>query len=413
MDGPKTLRRLRHAAFASLVLMGWHAIPAPAVAIEVQCIEASRYKYLYQLFDNDRQRLAAYLKIDAKRLPDGEICRAVIVSGPISARPKAKTSQLDSDSARLLRAIEQNGGWLATLYLLSSGGNVRMGMELAQLTRMFWLKTVSLNERDFPYYPDFGLVHLERPRVPPKRVAKSDKAETEAPKRVDRLSDMPPPEPIEELAAGWSTYQKVAPYRVKGPQKAGRCASACTFMHVAGIDRSGVAYVHRPRFSAKKTETDKRERLDTDLTMTQTLEGLQRSEAGIVALYQQMDAGGPIIRLFESTTTATVQPSLTERFPRYVSDYLNAKCGGDAVALERREANVRAALGKQPADKARIEKVLSQTRSKRGSVESCVAGSHEAERLAQFAKHCPGGTCNGKAIETFVENRVKALRERK
>ena len=36
-----------------------------AKAIEVQCIEASKYKYLYQMFDNDRAKFAEFLRVSA------------------------------------------------------------------------------------------------------------------------------------------------------------------------------------------------------------------------------------------------------------------------------------------------------------------------------------------------------------
>jgi hypothetical protein len=245
-------------------------------------------------------------------------------------------------------------------------------------------------------------------------VRRTDKSSGDAVKRSDRLSDMPPPEPVRELAAGWRRYQKIAPYRVKGPQKANRCASACSFLYVASIDRHGLVYVHRPRFGTKKTagKADKNKRIDTDRTMTDTLEGMQRSEASIIALYRQMDAGEAILRLFERTSSATVTPALSERFPRYIADYLRDKCGGDAIGLERTEAAARAALAKN-ASNVRAEKALNEVRAKRNRVETCVAASHEAERLTQFAKYCPGGVCDRKAIGNAVRSKVNALRGKK
>ncbi len=409
------LQWLRRAAGAFALFVGWFATGEPAAAIEIECIEASKYKYLYQLFNNNRARLAAFLNVDAKRLPDGEKCRAAVIRGGIVSASVAKKSGSLPDSAKLLQVIEQNGGWLATLYLISGGGNVAMGMELAQLTRMFWLKTVSVNEQEFPYYPDFGLLAVERPVPPATRARKSATAEAQRSKRSDRLSDMPPAEPVRELAAGWRAYQKAVPLQVKTKGK--RCASACSFLHVAGIDRSGVVYLHRARFSPPKAvgkdeDKNKGKRIDTDRTMTDTLEGMARSEASVRALYQQMDAGENVIRLAESTSSATVRPGLASRFPRYVADYLLDKCSGDAVALERREAQVRAALEKKT-DEDGLKKTLKQVRSKREQVETCVAGSHEAERLTQFAKHCPGGTCNRKAIMSTVTSKVKELRKQK
>ena len=47
-------------AFSALLLPGLRS----AAAIEVKCVEASRYKYLFQIFGNDRQRFANYLQIN-------------------------------------------------------------------------------------------------------------------------------------------------------------------------------------------------------------------------------------------------------------------------------------------------------------------------------------------------------------
>jgi hypothetical protein len=407
-------QRLRAAAVMLALLGGWCLSSPPARAIEIECIEASKYKYLYQLFNNNRARLAAFLRVDARQLPDGEKCRAVIIRGRVDSASASKEAGSLPDRTKLLQAIEQNGGWLATLYLISGGGNIAMGMELAQLTRMFWLKTVAVNEQEFAYYPDFGLLALERPVPPVRRARVSGKVKAEPRKRADRLSDMPPAEPVRALATGWRNYQKAAPLQVK--TKGRSCASACTFFHVAGIDRSGVIYLHRGRFSPAKSagkdkDKGKSKQIDTRRTMTSTLEGMSQAEAAVRALYDQMDAGPEVVRLFQDTSTITVRPGLPARFPRYVTDYLWDKCDGDAIALERREAQLRTALEKK-SDDENLRKSLDQVRSKREQVETCVAASHEAERLTQFAKYCPGGTCNRKAIMTAVQSKVKPLWKR-
>src|SRR5437868_6669965 len=69
------------AAFAGFSLLLLAA--APAHAIQVRCIEASRYKYLYQIFDNDRDRFAAYFGVNVDQLPGPEVCRAVLVTAGI------------------------------------------------------------------------------------------------------------------------------------------------------------------------------------------------------------------------------------------------------------------------------------------------------------------------------------------
>jgi hypothetical protein len=127
-----------------------------ALAIEVECIEASKYKYVYRIFGNDPAKFAAYFKLGPSRgkLPDGELCRAALLSGGIGPEPE----ELD----KLLRVIAANRGWLATIYLNSGGGDVWMGYRLAVTVRDFRLKTSVLN-RDGAYLPDFALPPLEAP----------------------------------------------------------------------------------------------------------------------------------------------------------------------------------------------------------------------------------------------------------
>lgn len=304
--------------------------PQAAKAIEVQCIEASKYKYLYQMFDNDRAKFAEFLRVSASALPDGEVCRAGIITGKIEMSKEAREDGRDSDYKTLLSFIERNRGWLSQLYLASGGGNIGMGLGLAEVTRMFWLKTRSVEGKSFSYRPDF---------IP--------------------------------TAPASQQWFKLAELTVTSGN--GRCASACTFMHMAGIDRQGPAYVHRGRPGKPG-----------DKSMTEIMEGLDRSEDKILALYRKMDAGEEAIRLFQETTTYTVAPVVVARFPRYVADLLRSKCGVAAVQ----------AYDPQAAERIEIER--------------CVASAHEKERLAQFGKYCRS-SCDRSAITTAVKAKLDQL----
>ncbi|MGH6767600.1 MAG: hypothetical protein ACRECO_01120 [Xanthobacteraceae bacterium] len=413
-DRPPMLRQWMCLAAYAFALAGWLASVRPAAAIEIHCIEASKYKYLYRLFDDDRRKAAAFLRVAPSSLPDGEICRAAIVTGSMISPQKAKKAKQTVDSIKLLRAIERNRGWLATLYLASGGGSVGSGITLAKLTRLFWLKTVSLEDKVFPYHPDFGVLPVALPRPAAKRAKVKVKAKAEG-AAAQPKQPSPPPEPIGDLAAGWRAYLQAAPYRVEVPTKRPRvgCASACTYPHVAGIDRRGVMYVHRPRFGSKQDAKKSKHRLDMEMSMTDTLKGMQRSEATIIGIYREMDAGDEVIRLFERTPTATVRPIAAERFPRYVADYLRDKCGADVVALERREIRIRAELAKSPENAERLRALLGEVRARRGQVETCVAVAHEAERLKQFAKYCSGATCNRKAIAADLGMKKRSAPKKK
>ena len=89
--------------------------------------------------------------------------------------------------------------------------------------------------------------------------------------------------------------------------------------------------------------------------------------------------------MFERTSSATVRPSLAARFPRYVADYLVDKCGGDAIALERHEAQARAALDKNSSNDERVQKALKQSskQARPGGHHRCVARSRAIDAVRQ------------------------------
>ncbi len=94
-----------------MVLTSWVVRPQTARALEVQCIEASKYKHLYLIFGNDRRKLAQYLRLNEANLPDAEACRALFVSGPMEPRARSRELGQPSDSDKLLQAIAENRGW--------------------------------------------------------------------------------------------------------------------------------------------------------------------------------------------------------------------------------------------------------------------------------------------------------------
>src|SRR3954467_14301561 len=144
-----------------MVLTSWVVRPQTARALDVQCIEASKYKHLYLIFGNDRRKLAQYLRLSETDLPDAEACRALLVTGVMEPRARSRELGQPTDSDKLLRAIAENRGWLATIFLASAGGNIGTGLILAEITRMFWLKSEAPDHPSFTYWPDF----ITRPAV--------------------------------------------------------------------------------------------------------------------------------------------------------------------------------------------------------------------------------------------------------
>jgi hypothetical protein len=377
-------RFMRPLLFVTLVLCFAHDfVIGRATAIEVQCIEASKYKYLYQIFGGDSKKFAAYLQLDAGKLPNPEHCRAALISGRIEA-PQAK------DADKLLAVITQNQGWLAALHLASGGGKIGTGYQLGFLARNFWLKTytVSTLGSTLVYEPDFF--------VPPLTIGS-----TPAP--------APEPSPETGPAEGWQGYlaaqKKLAPVSVSNRG----CASACGLIQVAGVDRFGLVHVHRSRYSGNDSF------IDLSKSMSATNEGLMQSEEVQVSYYRQMDPGPDFIRLYQSTPPETVTPAEVTRYPRYVADYLNAKCNADVGQLQRLERQLRITTNDLGSPlfglwikTDQLREAAKKVREQRSQAEQCVAAAHEKERLATFAKLCGNG-CDRQKVLATVDGKIREL----
>jgi hypothetical protein len=352
-----SVARLRPTTLALACLLSAAALQS-AAAIEVKCIEASRYKYLYRIFGGEAHRFAEYLQVGGVQPPDPDMCRAVLVTGVIEPHRHGNPDD-DPDFERLAQVIAANRGWLAALYLSSPGGTVGTAMRLAVLTRMFWLKTYAPG-RTFSYVPDF--------LGPPDFSTVADEFGELA---VPRL----PP----AFIAGWRAYADAvrAHARIDLPTGRARCTSACTYPLVAGVDRIGTPFVHRGR----RASASQRDGSDAEASIADAIELLQRSEARVVALYRHMDAGEELIRLYQSTATTVVAPAPMTRSPRFLADHLRQVCKVDVNA-----------------PRVEIPELTAQ----------CIAAAHEKERLRQFTRHC-AEACSPAALLSLVRTRLQAI----
>ncbi len=379
-------RALRGTVGAVLVFAGI-AAAGPARALDVTCIEASRYKYLYRIFDNDRARFAEFFGADARRLPPPEACRAVILTGTIDKPQRGESQGTDFD--RLLAAIESGRGWLTTLYLATPGGNVGMGLRLANLTRMFWLNTYAVDGPSFDYVPDFLGAHGPGSAPEP----------------------LPP-----ELQQGWESYRAATgalSHIELASRRERRCVSACTFLHAAGIYRHGPAYFHRARRGRSHKQRDGGT-AETS-SMADMLEGLQKTEQRIVAHYRKMDSGEEAIRAYESTATQTTARAKLPAFPRYIGDYLRKLCHTHPRrgAGERMAVRERSGAG-EVADNAKPSADREQGAEKHGlSIEArqCIAAANTREQHNQYAKLCYDG-CDRATLIRETTRRIRALMPR-
>jgi hypothetical protein len=268
--------------------------------------------------------------------------------------------------------VAQGGGWLATLYLGSGGGSVATGMRLAELTRMFWLKSISPNSKSFIYQPDL---------IPHGVEATATVAQS-----------------VPGLAAYRRSVQAIEQSTFDGK---GRCASACSFIHVAGIERRGTMHVHRSKPGKSQ---------DPDEPIIDEMERLQQSEARIVALYRRMDTSEATVETFRATPAAKLTPTVAMRSPRYVADALRRRCKADPGELEEQEAKLVAEIAQaipNSSNAGALRTQLAKLQMRRIPIEQCAAAVHEKERLAQFGKYCANG-CDRSKVLREVNDRIKA-----
>lgn len=336
---------------------------SPARALSVDCIEASRYKYIYRIFNNDPARFAAYFGADPKQLPSGETCRALLVTGRVDRIPRDSS---DNDVDRLVEAIRKGRGWVSTLYLASPGGSVAAGLRLGEITRMFWLNTSAIEGEQFDYVPDFL-----------------------GPSGPGSPAAVPP-----DLQAGWRDYQAATQAFARAAAKDGsarKCASACTFVHAAGIYRYGSTFFHRARRSAPTNQPSAPQ--SREPSMSDLLEGLQESEDRVLAFYRKMDVGDAGIQAFQNTATETTQAVNLPLMPRYIGDYLKKQCFTAARHQDGPKPRIPFAQRPFPDGFADIQ---------------CISASNSRERLTQFAKLCPND-CDRRQLFHEATVRMRAL----
>ena len=91
---PAPQRRMRRAILGAVAFIVINGLATDqAAAIDIRCIEASKYKYLVQLFENDWDRLAAFAGVPVSQRPDPEACRAILITGRIEPTAGKRTGE--------------------------------------------------------------------------------------------------------------------------------------------------------------------------------------------------------------------------------------------------------------------------------------------------------------------------------
>jgi hypothetical protein len=285
------------AAASSLAALLGVTAPAQA-AVEVTCVEASRYKYLYQIFDNDPGRFAAHFGVNQSQLPSPDACSAVVIAGTFEAPERGTENDVD----RLIAAIQQGRGWLSTVYLASPGGKGSTAVRLAALTRMFWLNTVTVDNGAFDYVPDF--LGGEGPGS----------------------AAVVPPALKRGLANYMAATQSIS--KLEMDSSSLRCSSTCAYIHAAGIYRAGMAYFQRGhRSDAADTER------------------VPRPEGRPLAFYRAMDVGDDAIQAFQQAISGKTISSDMRMAPQDVGDALKRECGGTRRTFPTTAADLKCVAG--------------------------------------------------------------------
>lgn len=155
--------QLCRIALAAAALCAALLAAAPARALDIRCIEASRYRDLLQVFNDDAGAFYQYFGLERSKPLDPNACRAAVVSGQIAP----------GDADRLLAEISRNRGWLALLYVAFTGSDPKEEALLAHVVRTFWLRTYAARSPTIRYAPDFAAIaatpvdaqaDMERPR---------------------------------------------------------------------------------------------------------------------------------------------------------------------------------------------------------------------------------------------------------
>jgi uncharacterized protein len=382
-------RRILLAAvgIVTLILAGCFSVE-PTRAVDIHCIDASKYKYLWKLFENNQQGFAEFLKVSPSQLPAPEMCRAILIKGTIGPLTATSTSDdLFRDFDQLLSVIATNNGWIAEIYLASPGGNLVTGMALGELARTFWLKTVAVDNGFLEYVSDFVALTTALP------------GSGEA---VTRTSGL-------EWQAYSTATRGLSHIRLESGQAL--CASSCASLFVGGVDRRGITYVHRARLVGTPART-------LQIPTFWSLSEGQKPEGFILAIdlayLQHMDAGIDLIRATQSTPANKLSPAGAPRFPSLISDILISQCDVNADELKKQETYIRAALTKATAKGGnretggRLQIELTSVGRQRANLEGCIATIHERKRLAQFAKYCSGRNCDQGVVREEINRQLSA-----
>jgi hypothetical protein len=353
------IRRL--LVLAGLVLLGLPVGPGSARAESAAtCIEASRYAALARITDGDLGRIAHGLGRPNAR-PPADACRAVLLTGTIEP----------GTAKALLDAIGQNHGWLATVYVSISNGDLTAEVELAQLLRDFALE-VRLLQADALYDPDF--------MAPPSTLPASVSNGWPAAQR-----DVATP-----LVAALEDYRQNYPRQIASGGL--RCGTGCWTLLAAGVDRQLMNFPPRDArlpagLPAGSADTDR-------------VRAAIRSQYGFAATLRSAGAGYATEPAFARMASSVAQNVATACQSRI--DYANELQSEVGKTVDGLAGHDFPLIQLAPlATKARAIQEASD------AAERCAIAEMERERAKAFEKYCKPD-CNAGTLLGPLEQSAKA-----
>ena len=346
MTAPKP-RSLLAAAVLGLAVQFMPGGPGSALALEFQCIEASRYKSLMRIFVDDPANFTSYFSLPREQRPPPDVCRALLLTGTLAP----------GDTRKLLQHVIESKGWLAVLYLSHAGAAPEEEAKLALAIRSLWLKTRFSGTKPARYEPDF--VAATRPPGPSAMNAWPAVPQFGAQSIKRALDDY------------YQVNKVVLPLE---PEK-NWCRDSCVGNFLAGVHR-------RSNWT-----------LGTDPQAGGTAPGDDPESRRRAMLQRYLDVGQTPGA--DNPTPAPASITKTVMTPAFVVQTLRAKCSADidaAIGLQEQIKSTVDDLSKRNFDRfMRIDSLMPRFESLdrvTGRLERCLAGTYERERLAKFKERC-------------------------
>lgn len=339
----------------------WAGLGAPARALDIRCVEPSRYRELLQVFNDDAAAFYQYFGLERGRPLAADACRAAVVTGQIGP----------GDADRLLAEIARNKGWLGTLFIAFSGSDPQEEARLAHIVRSYWLRVWAARSPTIRYQPDF----ITLAASPNDGQSEQDAAR----------GDGGP------LEAGLKAYLRRGDLALALNAAAPDCIDSCAGVWAGGVNRRTWFHLSLLNRPAPPPPPPFR-----------------------AALLAWLD-GEAVGRGVEGRR-ALVSPARVAVMPPEALGHVEEQCGIEIAAVNsvsrRIGGAVNDAAGKGFGVGAwQMGAVASQFDSLRNAgarLQQCVSGALERKRVAAFARQCPDG-CDLPKLRAAVEAAAGAI----